>query len=384
MGNFPDIPLFDGCLFVDNSHTMDPIQTCGRLYEYQSLRGRISAGEAVALNFGTAQHLTREYRYKVFRDQPLTQDYFNGCAQIMTDFFNEHPVPSEDFRSLNWAIEVSKQYDLRWPKESFRLMQYKAPRKCDHCDGHGRTQDERGSYEIPCLFCSSTGENDMMVELSFARQFYLHKPSNGLFHKLTPDQKKWVIDLGGIWVIYCGRIDLPVIIDNRIWVLDFKTTSMLGEVFWNRIRMSSQQKGYCYFFKEITGMDVAGFLVKAIRTKEPPKYVTNGTTSRAGKTQSPEQWWEESLQEHKEYVSPAKLLDWKSNAIELIEEIFWRYERQYFPMETESCTKWNRCQYYDVCSMLPDERLVVLNSGLYKPNDWSPLKQAELLKVQPI
>jgi hypothetical protein len=365
MNNLPHLPLIDGCLPVDNSHWMDPLQTCDRLLEYESLRGRISTGEATALNFGTAQHLTREYRYKVYRDQPLDQAYFNGCADILSSFFNDHPSPVDDFRSLNWAIEVSRQYDKRWSKENFRLMRYEKSKVCDHCGGIGEN----------CYFCGCSGGTDMMVELSFIHRFHLHKLSNGLFHLLTPEQRKWVIELGGIWILYCGRIDLPIVIDNRIWVMDFKTTSILGEVFWNRMKMSSQQKGYCWAFKELTGKDVAGYIVRAIRTKEPPKYVVEGTTSRGGKTQSPEQWWEESLQENREYVSNEKLNDWKQNTIELIEKMFWQYERGFFPMSTESCTKWGRCQYFDVCQMLPAERLVVLNSGLFKSNDWSPLKQ---------
>lgn len=374
--NLPPLPLIDGCLFIDNSHAMDPLQTCDRLFEYQFLHQRISASEGTALNFGSAQHLTREFRYKVYKDKPLDQPYFGTCAQILSDFYGEHPVSIDDWRNLNWAKEVSEQYDKRWLKEQFQLMQYDEPKVCDHCQGVGYkgvlmpfTKDQQLD---PCPFCSGTGKNDMMVELSFALPLYTHTPQRGEGSLMSAMGYTHEIP-----VFYTGRIDLPILLDNRIWVMDFKTTSMLGEIFWNRMKMSSQQRGYCWSFKQLTGKDVAGYIVRAIRTKEPPLYVTNRELSRKGKAQSPEQWWEESLQENKEYVTNAQLEEWKFNTIELIEKMFWQYSRGYFPMSTESCTKWNRCQYFDVCSTVKNERGVVLSSGLYKQNEWSPLKKTK-------
>jgi len=357
---------------------MDPLQTCDRLFEYQFLHQRISSSEGTALNFGSAQHLTREFRYKVYKDKPLDEAYFSACAQILSDFYLEHPIITDDYRNLNWAIEVSRQYDLRWPKERFQLMQYNEPKVCDHCEGFPITPNGIGGTERSCPFCSGTGKNDMMVELSFALPLYIHhsnQPIEGAKMGLDPDgsgDSSWAIP-----VFYTGRIDLPILLDGRIWVMDFKTTSILGEVFWNRMKMSSQQRGYCWAFKQLTGKDVAGYIVRAIRTKEPPLYVTNRELSRKGKAQSPEQWWEESLQENKEYVTNTQLEEWKFNTIELIEKMFWQYSRGYFPMSTESCTKWNRCQYFDVCSTVKNERGVMLSSGLYKNNEWSPLKKAK-------
>jgi hypothetical protein len=385
--SLPSIPLVDGVLFVDNSHWVDPLMTCDRLLEYQSFRGRISREEQVALNFGTAQHLVREYRHKQYTNRPLDQDYHNGCASILSTFFEEHPAPSEDHRSLNWALDIAKRCDWKWSDDRFKPLKYTTPRKCDHCDGKGKPHETGFGYKMStistCLFCAGTGLNDLMVELSFALPFYTHKPSNSLFHKLTPDQKKWVIDLGGIMVMYSGRIDLPVLQDNFIWVIDYKTLSRY-DFFWERMKMSSQQRGYCWSFRELTGMNVAGYVVRAIRTKEPPKYVIEGKPNRKGEMRDVDEWWNESLQDERTYVSGPKLEEWKGNTIEHLEHMFWSFERGYFRMETESCTKWGRCQYYDVCQMLPDERLVVLNSGLYKNNDWSPLKQAELLKCEPL
>lgn len=83
MSNLPPLPLIDGCLFIDNSHWVEPMMTCNRLHEYESLWQRVSSAEKSALNFGTAQHMAREYRYKCYQTSPLDQTYFDTVALMM-------------------------------------------------------------------------------------------------------------------------------------------------------------------------------------------------------------------------------------------------------------------------------------------------------------
>jgi hypothetical protein len=179
-----------------------------------------------------------------------------------------------------------------------------------------------------------------------------------------------------IRVIYTGKIDLPIQFEQSIWVMDHKTTSMLGGTFWDRMRMSAQQKGYCWSFWKLTGVKPEGYIINAIRTKQPPLYVTKGTESNRGKKQSPEDWWKETFAREKYYLKPTDLAEWHNNAVSLFEEFFWNYYRGYLPMETaNACTAWGRCPYFDVCTMEEDSRLLMLNSGQYAQNEWSPLKQ---------
>jgi hypothetical protein len=317
----PPLPLIDGQLFLDNSF-IELLTTCPRALQYSQLSKRISAEENAALNFGTAIHSCLEYRYREYKN--IMPDIFceEEQGKILQKFYEDHPVPGEDWRNLNWAIELNKKYNERYQIEPFNLL-----------------LDAKG---VP------------LVELSFALPLCTLQK--------TP-------------IIYTGRIDLPVMWDDQLFIVDNKTTSMLGPQFFDGQRMSAQHRGYCWAFQEKTGMAVRGFAVNAIRTKEPPQYVLNGTERDwRGKKLRPEDWWKESFQREKFYLGDGELEYWKQNLIELIEEFLWRYQRGYFPMKTKWCAMYGKCQYYEVCTTYHADRDLRLAMGDFTDNTWTPLK----------
>lgn len=335
--SLPPLPLIDGCLFIDNSGWVEGMSTCHRYLQYKCLNQRILAGEKPSLNFGSAIHLALEYRYKHYRNRPVDDTYYNEVSKVLTDFFTEHQPPAEDWRTLNWCLELVRKYNYRYEQEEFSLL----------VDEHG----------------------EPMVELSFALPLYTHQHDR---HDMAGNDQ--------IPVIYSGRIDLPISLDDAIWVSDHKTTSMMGQMFFDDMRRSSQQKGYVWAFQELTGRSVKGYMINGIRTKEPPQYVLNGTANKRGKSSSPEEWWNESFQRERFQVSAKELEEWKSNTIDLVEEFFWHYARGYMPQKTAWCTRFGRCPYYDVCQLTPEDRGVFLASGQFTDNIWSPLKQPSQVK----
>lgn len=362
------------------------MMTCHRKLQYRSLAKRIAAVESPALNFGTAQHLGMELRYLRHGSQPVDSHYFDDLALLFTKFYESHPTSEGDFRTLNWAIEVNRRYCDKYGVEPFSLLRYKEPQPCPHCEnGSPRAAGSAGlngeplganagpSSEPPkCPFCLGSGKRDLMVEMSFALPLYTHLITPQECLSLTRNGA--TVEQGEIPVFYTGRIDLPILYDGEIFINDFKTTSMLGQQFWDGLKRSSQQKGYCWAFQELTGQPVAGYQITAIRSKEPPLYVTQGKpSSRTGKQQSPESWWDESFQRQIFRVSPEELIKWKRNTVDLVERFFWHYSRGYMPEETIACTQWGRCPYYDVCLMADEDQDVYLQSGLFTDNIWTPL-----------
>ena len=67
--------------------------------------------------------------------------------------------------------------------------------------------------------------------------------------------------------------------------------------------------------------------------------------------------------------------EWKNNVIDLIEEFLWHYKRNYMPMKTSWCSSYGRCQYYDVCQLNSADRGILLASGQFTENKWSPLNK---------
>lgn len=372
----PPLPLIDGCLFIDNSGWIESMSTCHRLLEYKQLFKRISSAEKPALNFGSAVHSALEYRYVKAQNQRVEPWIDDEVNDVLKGEFDQHPVPEGDWRTLNWAVEVFRRYNQRYSIEEFNLLKYNTPIECPKCEGKGHTSTltPDGGHVVPCKWCNETGKRELMVEMSYALPLFTW---SGFLDSDGIDQDFKVT----IPVFYTGRIDLPLSLDSKIFILDHKTTSLLGPMFFDRMRMSAQQRGYCWAFEQLTGQKVSGYIVNAVRTKEPPQYVTNNTVTKTGKKQSSESWWEESLQRERFYLTSNDLSEWKSNAIAKVEEFFWHYQRGYMPMNTENCTKWGRCPYYDVCSLAGEDRGVMLSSGLYTTNVWSPLKEPSQAKI---
>lgn len=318
MNNLP-LPLENGALCIDNSF-LESLQTCPRALEYSRLRKRELAASRPSLNFGSAGHLVWEHRYKTTKNLSPTAELENQQAEILAKYYSENPFPEDDFRTLNWAIEVFvKKYNQRYALEPFQLL-----------------QDDKGSP---------------MVELPFMVKLYETELYPG--HILP--------------IFYTGKIDLPVSWDNNVFVIDHKTTSMMGESFWDDLRVSPQLVGYTWGFWKATGIKPAGFCVNAVRTKPQPMKPKNGLDA----------WWEENYQRSKEYVSDGLLKEWESNTINLVEEFLWHHSRSYFPMKKKwCCAKYGKCQFYSVCNGLPiEQREEMLMSQLYTENTWSPLRK---------
>jgi len=336
------LPLIDGCLFIDNSGWMESITTCPRSLEYKQLYKRIPSTESAALNFGSAIHLALEHRYRHYLAQPVGDQFYNEIADLFNSFFESHPPMQEDYRNMNWAIEVVKRYMQRYSTESFSLLVDK--------------------------------DNKPIVELAFALPLFTHQA--WMVNSLTKEQRILYEKNDGIPVFYTGKIDLPVEIDNQIFICDHKTTSILGPSFFDQMKRTSQMRGYCWAFEQLTGQKTQGYMVNAIRVKAPPEYVTNPLAKSRGKTMTVEGWWQESLQRERYQLNPGELDEWKSNTIANIEEMFWHYERGYFPMRTTYCvSKYGRCPYFDVCSLQPHDRGAYLASGLFQDLTWSPLNK---------
>lgn len=354
--DLPPLPLVGDTLFVDNSGWLEGLMTCPRALRYKQLDRRIPVAESAALNFGSAIHFALEYRYRHYQSSPVDVFYQDGITPILTEHFDAHPAPMDDWRTLNWALELVNKYNERYGQEEFSLLRYKEPHPCPQCLGSSGADMNK---DRQCLWCNGTGKTDVMVELPFALPLF----------ETTHEGKP-------LKVIYTGKIDLPIILDNQTWVLDHKTTGMLGNSFFDDMRMSSQQKGYAWAFSQLTGEKVTGYIINAVRSKEMPLYVAEGKErkGREGKTLSPAKWWQETFQREKYRLRADDLVEWKNNCIDILEEFLWNYSRGKAPMKTKWCSQYGRCPYYDVCSMEASDRGVYLASGLFTDNNWSPLK----------
>lgn len=354
------LPLENGALFISASF-LERLETCPRSAQYYKLDNRISIGNASGLNFGKILHSALEL-YNIRQGEGDSQDVIDQkVLSLLEKEFSTHPPEDSDHRNLNWAVEIYQNYVKQFEFDQYQLLKYEEPILCPDCQG----QEEKQGV---CLSCNHTGKRSVMAEVPFAVKLFDYSPSNDDSRALFAAQT----GLFSIPIYYHGYIDLPVKLQDQIFVLDYKTTSVLGASFWDDKKMSAQQKGYCWAMQESTGMDVAGYVVRAIRTSKIPDSTRNGTPNkRTGEVASISKWWSKSFPEEKFYLGTNELQEWKENAIALVEEFLWHYSRGYFPKKTQWCSgRFGRCQYFEVCSVFPPEdRPLILNSGLFKSKD---------------
>ena len=331
MNSIPPLPVEPGCLYIDNSF-LELLQTCPRQLEYNRLLHRIPAQAKPGQAFGTAGHLVLDHRYRhVGSEQPLEADE-SAQAAIITDFYAKTTFPEDDFRNLNWAIELFiKQYNQRYKLEPFSIL-----------------TDDKGQP---------------LIEVSFAIPWFWFDAltrTSRLFDRTTEKKESELL------IVYTGRIDLIVLWRGNLVVIDHKTAKYLGNSFWDEQKVSPQQIGYCWAFWKTTGKMPFEFCINAIRTSQLPMRTPTGGYAK---------WWEECFHRDGDYITPATLEEWEKNAIALIEELMWHYARDYMPMKKKWCYgKYGKCGYYDVCSLPEKQRAEMLQSNLFVQNDWNPLK----------
>lgn len=349
------LPLIDGAFFVSSSF-LETLSRCAREAEYYKLRNRVSAQASAGLTFGKHLHTAFEmhYRQQEFGTDP--GEILQKVCTLLQREFELNPIDEDNFRNLNWACEIYRRCADRWNFENFTLMRYKETQRCKQCQGSGNCLDMDKQVVHECPWCNTTGSQRIMCEVPFAVKLF---------------------DLGSVPVIYHGFIDLPVVNGIQNFVLDFKTTLMLGDGFFNMLKMSAQQKGYCWAFQELTQIPIAGHIVRGIRTAQPPVWMQNGGTNKKGEYKKIDDWWTESLPEETFLLGEGELDEWKETAIDMVERFVWHFDRNLFPKETVNCIhKYGRCQYFEVCSTFPvKDREMLINSGLFK--DKEPAKIME-------
>lgn len=303
--------LVDGAFIIDNSN-FEYITTCPRSALYQILRKKKSAGNKAALNFGGAIHAGLEVRYKSSEATSLVlpTTYTAQCEALM-QYVEKNPIGDDDFRTPTFAAEVLAAYNKNCYSEPFSVL-----------------RDDKGRE---------------MVELSFA----------------VP-----IGEVRGIPCVWAGKIDVAILWENRYWVLDHKTTSILGGTYFNQFYNSNQMIGYCWALEHLINHPIAGALINVLAIRRPTK---------TGKSI-------EFARQRFEYPA-SRIEEWQSNTLGIIDNFFYECNKPLqdandrFPMHTSWCIgKFGTCPYFDVCTVPTPQREMMLQSGLYEDVTWSPLK----------
>lgn len=166
-------------------------------------------------------------------------------------------------------------------------------------------------------------------------------------------------------VLYQGRRDLVVSYigtEGQEWVMDHKTSSSESNlpVQWGQ---NMSQLGYCWSRQQLTGRPVEGFIINSLLWRKPV----------AKKSDLPRF----AFQRVPILVAPWQLEEWRENVLTRAREIIetMREDAWASRKNPDSCLKYGaKCPYWDACTSPARVRERLLQSGGYRANDWSPLK----------
>lgn len=306
MSPFP-LPLVDGdTLMMDNS-TLEKLTTCPRNAEYsviQKLRGNT---ERVALRFGGIAHKCLETRYRaasaMYAQTPEVESVMVSVAERE---FSAWTPPEDDFRNLDRMVDLIKNYGITYPFEDFEII---------------KTPDGKPAIEVPFAFPLGT--------------------------------------VGGIKIVWIGKMDLIYTLNNGLYLMDHKTASMATNM--DEFLISHQFYGYAWAAEQLFSRLVTGIMVNRMVCRKPTKTGIPFTFER-------------------KYIPVSRFLldEWKTDCLHIIADFIEMARRGYFPKHTMWCTgKFGTCEFHKVCTLDSNaQRDVLLQSGEYTKNTWTPLAES--------
>lgn len=281
---------------VDN-FALTNFQTCPAKYDLRINQGWQTRRRSSALGFGGAIHEGLAVWYK-------TGDLAQALTAIVDKW--DDTVSVDDYRTKEKCIQVMIEYSKNYPSETFKVVGMET--------GHPMIEVpfvlDTGMYLDWCEECKG--------ELGTINQ---NECSNcGKVHES--------IEYGGI---FDGLIDF----NGQIYVLEHKSTSMLGQYYFQQFKPNNQVTGYIWAAEQLSGRQVNGALINALGVY------------KVGKTK-----FERSLTAR----HPQELVDWKNN-VRLVCNQIKAAERNGFSLSTGACTLYGKCEYHDVHVLtLPAER----------------------------
>lgn len=299
-----ELLVHDNTIQISGS-SQDAYTTCPRKFLYYKLLRRTLAAEKSALSYGKAIHAALEVRYR--SNDPIITDTLEAKqVTTLSKSFEGIEQVEGDFRTLDRAIDTIKAYNKQYPTEMFEVA---------------HLSDGKPATEV-----------------------------------------KFLLPLGKIndyVIMWKGIIDAVIMQQDQYWILEHKTTSMLGSTYFANFYNATATIGYCWAGQQLFNKPFRGVMINALCGRKPSKTGVAVEFAR------------ENI-----YYDPAQIEEWQHNVLDIVRYMIMNATYEAFPMHTaNSCVgKYGKCEYFDVCTLPPNQRETMLMSNAYKDAEASPLE----------
>jgi len=357
---------------------------CNRLAEYKLVHSK-SPGPKSALVFGAAMHAALEiwYRNKEKIGQ-LVHDLKDEAGKQIGLMLTEQEVNALDenlgvtgpcycltrealLQRCYLAIESTfAEYPIGF------INDYRTPEYCIQSFAEYLTHYQ-SEVVVPV-----THQQKPLVEFSFSYplgkiELPIHIFKDWGYGKLTNDQnmEEQMVASGATSlpcsIEWTGIVDMIASLSGEHWLVDHKTTSILSGDFFDGFEIAMQPVGYVAAARAaFPDLDIQGFMVNVLACRKPVSAVTASGKKSTAKAFEP----------HRRFYryDTWKETEFRTDALALIEEFIANLTSNYFPRKTQWCIgKYGKCAFFEVCSLPPEQRMMMLESGTYQENTWKPV-----------
>lgn len=355
-------------LFRVDWSSIESLLGCNRSAQYKLIHSR-QGGSRSALTFGAAIHAGLEVWYRNkhkikqlgYRDTlelfdphdsridvptPIEkEDILARCYSAIESTFTESP-PSlyPDYRTSDYAVQSFHSYINHYKDEVLTPYVHEGKPLVEFSFAY-----PLGKTELPTSVFKSWGygtlTNDSEIEASLPES-----------NATVPVHIEWT-----------GIIDMLAEVNDSLYVVDHKTTSIISQDFFDGFEIAMQPTGYFSAMKAaFPDLPIKGFMANVLACRKPVAAVT-----KSGKPTTSKPFEAFRRQYH---YSDWHVNEFKQDALALVEELFANVTNQFFPKKTQWCVgKYGKCPYFDVCSLPPQSRLDMLMSDQYINNTWKPV-----------
>jgi hypothetical protein len=218
-------------------------QTCPAKFELSIERHWQPRMKSAPLGFGAVIHegLAEWYRGGMNSLNNL-QRLDAAIAKIHEKFPKDHPV--DDYRNLNNAERLMRQYANEYPGENFSVLQIEVPFTLD--------------LGLSLSVCADIFALNLTTgELVLMRKGCWHINEWDALRCESCGLELEVIEYGGI-------VDAITAFGQVLYVLEHKTTSQMGPLYFTQYQTSNQVTGYCWAVKGLSGGRVGGANINAM------------------------------------------------------------------------------------------------------------------------